>query len=272
MTEEAIYKPPVHALVVGDPGDGKSHFAATFQKPMLVCVFDGMGKDTPYLRRGKTTKHLIEGDYGINYREVKSVKTGETIIRLEYYNDPIPEIGKKGVYAYEKFLSRYAEVQAEIAEGMWATFVIDSLSMLQHCVIKLHEYKMNPTTKGGNQQDQRQHYREAASAVMELTCNRLAHMVCDVVCLTQYRRHEDKLRGTVHLLPDAPGQTPGRIPGQFSEVYRIYTEEDEDGTVGHYLQTVKSKDYIATTQISAPDGCVAHYKAIWANYQEQEWE
>lgn len=39
---------PLHALVYCDYGGGKSTFAATWPKPMLVLMFDPMGKDLPY--------------------------------------------------------------------------------------------------------------------------------------------------------------------------------------------------------------------------------
>lgn len=43
-------RPEIHVLVYGDFGSGKSQFASTFPKPMLVCMFDGVGKDIPYWR------------------------------------------------------------------------------------------------------------------------------------------------------------------------------------------------------------------------------
>lgn len=41
---------PIHVLVYGDFGVGKSQFAASFPKPMLVCMFDGVGKEIPYFK------------------------------------------------------------------------------------------------------------------------------------------------------------------------------------------------------------------------------
>lgn len=46
---------PVHALVYGDPGTGKSHFLASMPKPLLVLFCDGIGKETPYLKQGVPT-------------------------------------------------------------------------------------------------------------------------------------------------------------------------------------------------------------------------
>jgi len=41
-------RPPINTMVYGDFGTGKSQFASTFPKPMLVFMFDGKGKDIPF--------------------------------------------------------------------------------------------------------------------------------------------------------------------------------------------------------------------------------
>jgi hypothetical protein len=46
-----IERLPIHALVYGDFGVGKSQFASSFPKPMLVFMFDGVGKEIPYMKR-----------------------------------------------------------------------------------------------------------------------------------------------------------------------------------------------------------------------------
>lgn len=43
-------RPPIHMMQYGDSGVGKSQFAATFPKPMLVFMFDGAGKEIPYMK------------------------------------------------------------------------------------------------------------------------------------------------------------------------------------------------------------------------------
>lgn len=42
----------LHALVYGEAGTGKSSFAATWPKPILVLFFDPVGKDMPYIQVG----------------------------------------------------------------------------------------------------------------------------------------------------------------------------------------------------------------------------
>jgi len=40
-------------LVYGDTGTGKSTFAASFPKPLLVFCFDPAGKDIPYWKKAR---------------------------------------------------------------------------------------------------------------------------------------------------------------------------------------------------------------------------
>jgi hypothetical protein len=47
-------KYPLHCFCYSDSGGGKSTFAATFPKPMLVLMWDPIGKDAPYRKRGRT--------------------------------------------------------------------------------------------------------------------------------------------------------------------------------------------------------------------------
>jgi hypothetical protein len=54
-------RPPLHVLVHSEPGTGKSTFAATFPKPMLVLLWDPPGKEIPYLRGGEVGD-LVPGD------------------------------------------------------------------------------------------------------------------------------------------------------------------------------------------------------------------
>lgn len=60
---------PLHTFVYSESGGGKSTFAATFPKPMLVLMFDPIGKDAPYRRRGVA-------------REVGTDELGTDIVRV----------------------------------------------------------------------------------------------------------------------------------------------------------------------------------------------
>lgn len=45
-------RPIWHGLVYGDTGAGKTTFLASLPKPLYVWFFDGLGKETPYIRQG----------------------------------------------------------------------------------------------------------------------------------------------------------------------------------------------------------------------------
>lgn len=49
----------LHVLLYGDYGSGKSTFAATWPKPMLVLCFDPPGKDLPYLNWGRNNGAIV---------------------------------------------------------------------------------------------------------------------------------------------------------------------------------------------------------------------
>lgn len=49
---EGATRTPLHVLVYGDTGAGKSTFLASLPKPIYVMFFDGLGKEAPYIRCG----------------------------------------------------------------------------------------------------------------------------------------------------------------------------------------------------------------------------
>ena len=61
LTEDS-FSIPLHILLYGDSGAGKSLFAASFPKPMLVLHWDGYDNAIPYLEQGKEVSALK--DYG----------------------------------------------------------------------------------------------------------------------------------------------------------------------------------------------------------------
>jgi hypothetical protein len=62
-------RPWLHCMVYGDVFIGKSSFAATWPKPMLVLMFDGIGKDTPYLRLGEVVDEGVD-EFGTFVQQV----------------------------------------------------------------------------------------------------------------------------------------------------------------------------------------------------------
>ena len=68
---------PTHTIAYGDSGVGKSTFAATYPKPMLVFAWDPHGKDLPYQKGAQSVGELQKFDIGavngvmsITYRDI----------------------------------------------------------------------------------------------------------------------------------------------------------------------------------------------------------
>lgn len=79
VSRPALRDKPVHVMVYGDTGTGKSTFAATFAAAgnMLVHCFDPYGKEMPYLRLGKEVPEIkvmeiggVMGVVKVPYRDV----------------------------------------------------------------------------------------------------------------------------------------------------------------------------------------------------------
>lgn len=63
-------RPDLHVLVYGDFGSKKSFLAASFPKPMIVMMFDPMGKDNPYLQQGTPGGIKYNKTHGIYVQNV----------------------------------------------------------------------------------------------------------------------------------------------------------------------------------------------------------
>lgn len=259
---------PIHCFVYADPGRKKSTFAATFPKPMLVLGFDAFSKMQPFRRRGKKGPVIDMEGTPVEY-VMSSKESDKAIIQIEQYYDADIYDGRND-YAWERFRSRITSLHQEVQQGVWATVVLDSCSSLEYAIRKYEEYKANPTTKKGNEQDQRQHYNKSSSGVEEI-CYTMAWLPCNVVVLAHVRMDKDNVRGAVYWTPEVPGVKNRRVPGAFGEVYTIHSDPGaEEEANRFYLQTVDDGQYIATTQIPAPEFCQTHYKALWANFTPPE--
>lgn len=259
--QEGLYTP--HIMIYGDAGTMKSTFAATAPKPQLVTLFDNLGKDLPYLRRGKPGPREVS-EQGVPYREVYSRKDDSLLIRIEYFHDQNVK-NPKATYAYERYLERLDAMEQEMHDGRWASYVLDSCTYFQIAVFKYNQYKKNPTAKSGEQQDARQWYASVSMEAQELVNSRLAWLPIPVIMTAHLAHREDRVRGEMLYLPDAPGQTAHRLPAAFTEVWLAYVDDAGE----HWLQTRKSNKYMATTQVNCPNPMEPHWKAFQAACQAE---
>lgn len=243
---------PVHLLLYGDSGGGKSTGAATFPKPMLVFCFDPVGKDTPYLNRGVPV--LGEDDAGTPIVEVMSARTGNLLIRIERYHD----IDPTQPTAYPRFLARLAHLNADL--NAFQTIVLDSITFMELAARKMHQYKLNPNSK-----EPRQWFAGSTDTLEEVLLIRFGALPCNVVVTAHMDEEKDEVHGTYIRNPSAPGRLRKRGSAGYSELYRAYVRRTEAGGREYMWQTRSDALYNAASQVNAPDPCPATYKAIWTS-------
>ncbi|RLI53210.1 MAG: hypothetical protein DRP09_16255 [Candidatus Thorarchaeota archaeon] len=243
----------IHVLAYSDTGGGKSTFAATFPKPMLVLFFDPLGKDQPYLADASEVGELVDTPFGM----MRDVKHAGGITRLEYYHDHDPY----NPSAYSFFLQRMGLFDQE--KDYWRTVVLDSITFMELTARKYHQYALNPTAKDG-----RQWYAGSKELLEEMLMMRFAGLKLNVVTLAHVDESKDELHGEIVRNPAAPGKLSKRLGAAYGEHYRLYTVRGDMGEIKYVMQTTNDGLYAAQTQIKAPNPCYPHYDSIWENYEK----
>jgi len=257
---------PVHVLDYGDSGVGKSTFAATFPKPMLVWHFDPYGKDTPYLDKG-TPSDLFSDDKAAFVRHVMSKRDPERLlIRIEYYHElgfiepelmTLPKSQRIRLHdlnpeAYSRFLTRVSRVHEEY--GQYKTIVLDSATFMEIAARRWDQHTINPMTE-----DPRQWWAGSTDMLEQMLMVRFASFPMNVVTICHIDREKAEASDTMLRSPAAPGRLRGNLSVAYSELYHQYM--DKDGQP--WLQTRSNTMYNAATRIGAPPVCKPTYRAIW---------
>ena len=268
-------RPAIHALLYGDPGVGKSTFAATFPKPLLVFCFDSNMKDNPYRKggeEGEVQEYEIETQKGIVTIPFRDVIHSDGLARIEYYNktDDI-----ENPTAFSNFRTRMGVLQNEYDD--WQTIVVDSITFMELQARKLEEKVLNPLqqgvtlyTKGGGG-DQRMWFAGATSSLEEILCMRLAGLEMNVVVIAHISKDKNMISGEIVQVPYAPGRLASRslLSAAFAEQYRLYTERDSDTGNRIYLAQTSHRDgFIGATQIDSPDPAWPVYDELWATWDK----
>ena len=267
----------VHALPYGDPGSEKSTFAASFPKPEVVLFFDPYGKGGPYRRRGTKFTEFITTDnpqglvwhprYECNFEFIMSKREPEKCATvLIHFSDPDIRAGAKGTYAAEKCEHVLLHLLPLLERGGFATIVLDSLTTFEVAVRKMHQYKLNPFSKRGEQQDARQWYGASAEALEEI-CFALVQLPCNVVAPGHVREAMMQMNQAVLWMPEAPGKRSRLLPAGFNEVYHIYFDEEH---LENRMQCRRSSTAFACTQLNLPNGIYPEYESLFIDYSQPQ--
>ena len=216
-------------------------------------MFDPIGKETPYLRRGRVCDPQIAPD-GTPYTDVLAKKRDEIIIRVEYFLDHDPT----NPDAYKRFMRRMSGFTSEDL-SYWQTAALDSITFMELSARKYQQYKLNPTSK-----DPRQWFAGSTDQLEEMLMIRFGSLPINVVICAHVDEARDDAHGTFVRNPAAPGRMRKRLGAGYSEMYRAYAQRDEEGELEYLLQTRQDRLYNATSGIiQAPDPCPPIYEALW---------
>lgn len=194
--------------------------------------------------------------------------------RIEYYHDFDP----KNPTASELFDNRFNLLWNEL--NQWQTVIVDSSTSVELSYRKKWEYKLAPRTynQGGGKgkkddgnYDQRHWYGGSKHDLEEIYCQRLPSLPMNVVLIThvfEKTMDEGPFAGEIIRNPDVPGMLRNNLTKHWAECYRMYGLRDPGNPqiINRALQTSLGEQFIAGSQVGAPNPCYPHYESLWQNY------
>lgn len=266
--------PPIQLAVMSEYGVGKSHFAATFPKPILVLHLDPFGKAQPYFDRGRLEPETYEGEFGQVVRRVLSRKSDSTIIQLEFFYDAEPTRPT----AFDTLFGRFPSLADEVREGRWRTVVVDTFSTLDLYARYRRTYGPLKSDRPNvfSTEDVEQMLTRLGSlsthANVVINCHideNPSSMDPDRVETVQTKQGLVRLMGGGQMVatPKGPGRLRKGLGAMFvSELYYLRCDRDKDGNLIRWLQTQPDGRYACATRINAPNPCEPRYAALWTNW------
>lgn len=252
--------------VYGNPGLGKTFFAAGLPKPMKVFMFDPAAKGLAYLQQGAVTPIEWMPDGG-GFQFVRDRETGEVLVELEYFMDRDPTR-----LAQQKFPCAYERFQASLVGHMddhWKGFrsvVLDSYTFCELACARLVKYKLNPAP--GGVEDSKHNQQQWGGQVRGIIQTDIISVFPWVDCHACVLAHVDDKRYDEQDKQiwgiSAVGKLGALLPSAFGEVYFMYREYDErTKRYQTWMMTESDGHYIAQTHIGAQNPCKPTWEGVW---------
>lgn len=209
---------------------------------------------------------------GTPYYDVKGA-AGTTICRVGNYSDPIINEAN-GIQRFLDFLPVFS---AQMQEGKWAGFILDSMSFAALAARKYHQYELNPDTS-----NPLQWHGGGTDIIEEVACLQLPALACHVGAIFHVhtrKTEESDAKTKSTRQPFVPGrrmEETKMVSAAWPELWRIHIQNEksktEEGKVirRRYLQTEGSQSFQAGTTIGMPDATrvsrVIPENFVWQGY------
>jgi len=185
------------------------------------------------------------------------------IIRIEYWGESNPE----NPTSYGRFVSRTANLEAEITQEGYQSVVLDSATAFE---LMARYYSENNINKGAK--DGRQHYGFSAHACEQFIMTRWPNLIAtNAVVIAHYDDQKDDSddgeKSVTRKMIALPGKLPNRIGSQYSEVWRVYI--DDAGNRVLQTQPRPNSSFACKTSVGFVDGIFPHYESLWKSVEEE---
>lgn len=225
--------PDSQYLIVGQSATRKSSTVATFPKPLLVHFWDSPGQSRPYLNRG-IAKPLAYDDLATPYHEVVSKKSGQLLIRVEYYNDPDPMKPN----ALQRWLKRIDRLRNELST--WRSYCNDSVTGMTYNGYSYMRRVVNHDTSTSIARQQHWDSLNGIASVMkEQLYSRLLALPFNVVTVAHMKEvtisRGRNIMDTRVMRIHAPGEMQQELASQYPECWFTYLDYDDHTKENIYL-------------------------------------
>lgn len=251
----ALELPWIHVGVMGEPGSGKSHFAASFPTPMLVIATDPMTKMQPYFDRGVLDPAEYAGPFGQEIRLVKD-GAGNVTRQIEgFYDYDVTML----VSAMTAIGNRTASVVQEVRDGKWATVVLDSWSGFEDAA----GYRRLAGPMKCTNTDGRAYRAMAKEDCKQIFLMQLIRLKCNVVMTFHTTKFAQDQGGETQYNMKCIGDFASTVGQNLAE--RYHSVAQPDGTT-RVIYTRPDGRFKLATLIDAPSPSENTFGALWSNY------
>lgn len=264
-TGDSLILPYIQVGVMGEPGSGKTHFAASFptgieqDQAMLVIATDPLAKMQPYFDRGFYDGQILRGPFEQDICLVRNAE-GKLQIQVEgFYDVDSTMVSSAMTNIVNRITSSLVQ---EVREGKWATVVLDSWSGFEDAA----SYRRLYGPLKCSNPDGRAHRAIAKEDCKSIFLHSLINATrgrCNLVFTFHTTKFAVDNGGEMQYTMQCIGDFHNTVGRNLAE--RYHSIASPDGTT-RQLYTRPDGRFKLATMIDAPSPCENTFAALWGNY------